>query len=80
MQRLTGFKFQRHNYQSLMLRRVILNLIKENHGLNEDDVIAEHMISTAFHEGTEFLSDSNLNNLKRHYMTFYWKVRKDFLD
>jgi hypothetical protein len=80
MQRLTGFKFQRHNYQSLMLRRVILNLIKENHGLNEDDVIAEHMISTAFHEETEFLSDSNLNNLKRHYMTFYWKVRKDFLD
>jgi hypothetical protein len=26
------------------------------------------------------LSDSNLNSLKRHYMTFYWKVRKDFLD
>jgi hypothetical protein len=29
---------------------------------------------------TEFLSDSNTNSLKRHYMTFYWKVRKDFLD
>jgi hypothetical protein len=38
------------------------------------------MIPTAFHEETEFLSDSNLNNLKRHYMTFYWKVRKDFLE
>jgi hypothetical protein len=57
-----------------------LNLIKENHGLNEDDVIAEHMIPTTFNEETEFLSASNLNSLKRHYMTFYWKVRKDFLD
>jgi hypothetical protein len=38
------------------------------------------MISTTFHEETEFLSDSYLNNLNNHYMTFYWKVRKDFLD
>jgi hypothetical protein len=38
------------------------------------------MIPTTFNVETEFLSDSNLNNLKRHYMTFYWKVRKDFLD
>jgi hypothetical protein len=29
---------------------------------------------------TEFLIDSNLNSLKRHYMTFYCKIRKDFLD
>jgi hypothetical protein len=57
-----------------------LNLIKENHGLHEDDVIEGHMIPTTFNEETEFLSDSNLNSLKRHYMTFYWKVRKDFLD
>jgi hypothetical protein len=57
-----------------------LNLIKENHGLHEDDVIAEHMIPTTFNEETEFLSDSNLNSLNRHYMTFYWKVRKDFSD
>jgi hypothetical protein len=55
-------------------------LIKENHGLNEDDIIAEHMIPTTFNEETEFLSDSNVNFLKRHYMTIYWKVRKDFLD
>jgi hypothetical protein len=27
-----------------------LNLIKENHGLHEDDVIAEHMIPTTFNE------------------------------
>jgi hypothetical protein len=38
------------------------------------------MIPTTFHEEIEFLSDSNTNNLKRHYMKFYWKVRKDFLD
>jgi hypothetical protein len=57
-----------------------LNLIKENHGLHEDDVIAEHMIPTTFDKETEFLSNSNLNSLKRHYMKIYWKLRKDFLD
>jgi hypothetical protein len=62
------------------LGKSFLNLIKENHGLHEDDVITEHMITTTFNEETEFLSDSNTNSLKRHYMTFYWKVRKDFLD
>jgi hypothetical protein len=25
-------------------------------------------------------TESILNSLKRHYMTFYWKVRNDFLD
>jgi hypothetical protein len=55
------------------------NLIK-NQGLYKDDVISEHMIPTIFNEETEFLSDSNLNSLKRHYMTLYWKVRKEFLD
>jgi hypothetical protein len=43
-------------------------------------VIVEHMIPTTFNEESEFLSDSTLNSLKRHYMTFYWKARKDFLD
>jgi hypothetical protein len=55
-------------------------LIKENYGLHEDDVIAEHMIPTTFNEETEFLSDSNYNSLKRHYMTFYWKICKYFLE
>jgi hypothetical protein len=64
----------------LCLGKSFLSLIKENHGLHEDDVIAEHMILTTFNEETEFLIDSNLNGLQRHYMTFYWKVRKDFLD
>jgi hypothetical protein len=77
---LRGSNFQDTIIKFLCLGRSFLNLIKENHGSHEDNVIAEHMISTTFNEQTEFLSDSNANSLKRHYMTFYWKVRKDFLD
>jgi hypothetical protein len=69
-----------HSSRSYAYESQFLNLIKENHGLYEDNVIAEHMIPTTFHEETEFLSDKNLNSLKHHYMTFYWKVSKDFLD
>jgi hypothetical protein len=48
-----------------MFRKVpFLNLIKENHGLHEDDVIAEHMIPTTFNEETELLSDSNMNRFE----------------
>jgi hypothetical protein len=53
--------FQDTIIKVLFLGKLFLNLIKENHGLNEDDVIAEHMIPTTFHEETEFLSDSNTN-------------------
>jgi hypothetical protein len=77
---LRDSNFQDKIIKVLCLRKSFLNLIKENHGLNEDDVIEEHMIPTTFNEVTEFLSNRNLNSLKRHYMTFYWKVRKDFLD
>jgi hypothetical protein len=71
--------FQDTIIKVLCLGKSFLNFIKENHGLHEDDVIAEHMIPTTFNEETEFLNDSNTNSLKRHYMTFYWKIRKDFL-
>jgi hypothetical protein len=77
---LRDSSFQDTIIKVLCLGMSFLNLIKENHRLHEDDVIAEHMIPTTFNEETEFLSDSDLNSLKRHYMTFYWKVRKDFLD
>jgi hypothetical protein len=77
---LRDLSFQDTLTKVLCLGKSLLNLIKENHGLHEDDVIAEHMIPTTFNEETEFLSDSNTNSLKRHYMTFYWKVRNDFLD
>jgi hypothetical protein len=76
---LRNSSFQDTIIKVLCLGKSFLNLIKENHGLHEDDVISEHMIPTTFNEETEFLSDSNMNGLKRHYMTFYWKVRKDFL-
>jgi hypothetical protein len=77
---LRDSSFQDTIIKVFCLGKSFLNLIKENHGLHEDDVIAEHMIPTTFNEETEFLSDSNTNSLKRHYMTLYWKVRKDFLD
>jgi hypothetical protein len=76
---LRDSSFQDTIIKVLYLGKSFLNLIKENHGLNEDDVIAEHMIPTTIHEMIEFLTDCKLNSLKRHYMTFYWKIRKDFL-
>jgi hypothetical protein len=55
--------FQDTIIKVLCLGKSFLSLIKENHGLHEDDVIAEHMIPTTFNEETEFLSDNKLNNL-----------------
>jgi hypothetical protein len=46
--------FQHTIIKVLCLGKSFLILIKENHGLNEDDVIAEHMIPTTFNEETEF--------------------------
>jgi hypothetical protein len=77
---LRDSSFQDTIIKVLCLGKSFLNLIKENHGLNGDDVIAEHMIPTTCNEETKFSSDRTLNILKRHCMTFYWKVRKDFLD
>jgi hypothetical protein len=76
---LKDSSFQDTIIKVLCLGNSFLNLIKENHGLHEDDDITEYMIPTKFNEETEFLSDSNLNSLKRHYMTFHLKVRKNFL-
>jgi hypothetical protein len=77
---LRDSNFQDTIIKVLCLGKSFLNLINENHGLHEDDVIAEHMIPTTFDEKKKFLNDSNTNSLKRHYMTFYWKVHKDFID
>jgi hypothetical protein len=77
---------QDSNFQDTIIKVLCLggkpyfNLIKDNHGLHEDNVIAEHMIPTTFNEETQFLSDNSLNSLKRHYMKFYWKLPKDLLD
>jgi hypothetical protein len=56
---LRDSSFQDTIIKFLCLGKSFFYLIKENHGLHEDDVIAEHMIPTIFHEETEFLSDSN---------------------
>jgi uncharacterized membrane protein YpjA len=68
------------NYMTFYWRicRDFLDYIEDQ--MSHENFIAEHMIPTKFYEATESLSDSNLNSLKRHYMTFYWNVRKDYLD
>jgi hypothetical protein len=77
---LRDSSFQDTIIKVVCLGKSFFNLIKENHELHEDDTIAEHKILTTFNEETEFLSDSNTNILKRHYMTFYWNVRTHLLD
>jgi hypothetical protein len=47
---LRDSSFQDTIIKVLCLGKSFLNLIIENHGLHEDDVIAEHMIPTTFHE------------------------------
>jgi hypothetical protein len=77
---LRDSSFQDTIIKVLCLGKSFLTIIKENHGLHEDEVISEYMTPAKFNEETEFLSYNNLNSLKRHYMKFYWKVRNDFLD
>jgi hypothetical protein len=71
---LRDSRFQDTIINVLCLGKSFLNLIKENHGLNEDDVIAEHMIPTTFNEEKEFLSDSNTNILKRNFIGKYVRI------
>jgi hypothetical protein len=52
---LRDSSFQDTIIKVLCLGKSFLTLIKENHGLNEDDVIVEHMIPNTFNEETEFL-------------------------
>jgi hypothetical protein len=49
---LRDSSFQGKIIKVLCLGKSFLNLIKENHRLHEDDVIAEHMIPTTFNEET----------------------------
>jgi hypothetical protein len=51
---LRDSSFQDTIIKVLCLGNSFFNLIKENHGLNEDDVIAQHMIPTTFNEEKEF--------------------------
>jgi hypothetical protein len=45
---LRDSSFQDTIIKVLCLGKPLLNLIKENHGLHEDDFIAEHMIPNTF--------------------------------
>jgi hypothetical protein len=47
---LRDSSFQDTSIKVLCLGKSFLNLNKENHGLHNDDVIAEHMIPTTFNE------------------------------
>jgi hypothetical protein len=61
---LRDSSFQDTNIKISCLGKCSFNLIKKNHGSREDDVTAEHMTPTTFHEETEFLIDINLNSMK----------------
>jgi hypothetical protein len=54
---LRDSNFQDTIIKFLCLGKSFLSLIKENHGLHEDDVIAEHMIPTTSNDETEFLTN-----------------------
>jgi hypothetical protein len=57
MKRLTGFKFPRHNHQTLMLRKILFtqsNKIMDYINMMTLYDNAEHMIPTTFHELTQF--------------------------
>jgi hypothetical protein len=47
--------FQDTIIKVICLGKSFFNLVKENHGLHEDDYIAEHMIPSTFNEETESL-------------------------
>jgi hypothetical protein len=41
---------------------------------------SENKIPNLLNEDIEILRDSYLNSLEHHCMTYYWKVRKGYLD
>jgi hypothetical protein len=73
-----GIQVSKTQLSICYVEKSLFYLMKENNRLHEDDDIAEHMILTIFIEETEYLSDSKLNCVKRHYTTYHWKVRKLF--
>jgi hypothetical protein len=77
---LRDSSFQDTIIKVLCLGKCFQISIREKFGLKEDGGIAEQQIPTTFNEETEFLSEDNMSNLKRHYMSCNWKERKDILD
>jgi hypothetical protein len=54
--------------------------IREKLELKENDEMADQSIPTMFNEETDLSSGYNMDILKCHYLTCYWKVHKDFLE
>jgi hypothetical protein len=77
---LRDSSFQDTIIKVLCLGKCFQISIREKFGLKEDVGIAEQQIPTTFNEETDFLGEDNMSSLKRHYMSCYWKVHKDFLD
>ena len=42
--------------------------------------MTEKLIPSAFEEETNLLNADGISTLKGHYMTYYWQIRKDFLN
>jgi hypothetical protein len=60
--------------------KILFYLIKENHGLLEDDDLEEHVIPTTFHEETELIREDTLKILKLDNLKYYCKVRNNLLN
>ena len=54
-------------------------LIKEKFELDENFGVQDTLIPTTFEEETNFLDSETMLRSKRHYMTHYWQLRKEFL-
>jgi hypothetical protein len=54
--------------------------IKEKSGLDENEDITDHFIPNTFKQETDLLDEESMSILKRHYITCYWQLRKNFLD
>jgi hypothetical protein len=72
--------FQDSIIKVLCLGRSFMLLVKGKAGLDEQTALAMSLILSTFEEETMFLDEDGMSKLKDYYMTFYWKMRKDFLD
>jgi hypothetical protein len=54
--------------------------IREKSELKKMMMLQIKSIPTVFNEETDAVSGNNMDILKRHHMTCYWRARKDFLD
>ena len=72
--------FQDSVIKFLCLGKCFKIQIKEKYGLDEHTDVTEKLIPSTFEEETNLLNEDGILNLKGHYMTHYWQIRKDFLN